>query len=294
MVNKKLTGVILSVFLVSSAATADNWRLRDGSLSAALATEAKMPDEDEFKGSKMFLEGSYLLSSEQREASEARRCCVLPSKPTVFRGALDAAVHVGLEGSGLERVALGVTPWGTFWDPGVEAKKSWRATRDILKIGATRYLKDEPLEVDGYLEVALGQAGRLFRYRTSPESPHLVTFGVQAATGWAWAKSDNNSYSSVSNPYGGIYLDLAYDHDRWGGVYSTARFVNGFTFSNPSRGHPTAREAVVRAGYRKAFGERLNLDVFWEKRSFYFDEGDLPNLYTWVRTYAVELAWRFE
>jgi len=50
----------------------------------------------------------------------------------------------------------------------------------------------------------------------------------------------------------------------------------------------------VRAGYREALDERMSLRIYWEKRSFYFDEGSLPNLYTWVRTFAAELFWQFE
>lgn len=286
--------LFLALWLSSYAAVAQDWILRERSASVALATEAKMPDEDEYKGVKLFLEGRYLMKSEQLEGSERRKCCVLPSRPTEFYGLLDGAVHIGLEGSGLEFISLELTPWGRLYEPGTESEKDWRATKDILKVGATRYIKDEPLELDHYLEVALGQAGRLIEYRPSAESPHRVTFGVQATTGWAWAESENQAYSSVSNPFAGIYLGLNYDHDKWGGLYIKGRFVNGFSFSNPSRGHPTAREAVVSAGYRLPLSERINVHFFWTKRSFYFDEGDLPQLYSWVRTYAAELAWRFE
>ena len=294
MCNPRYTCLFFALWLLSSAALAQDWILRERSASVALATEAKMPDEDEYKGTKLFLEGRYLMKSEQLEASERRKCCVLPSRPTEFFGLLDGAVHIGLEGSGLEFISLGLTPWGRLYEPGTESEKDWRATKDILKAGATRYIKDEPLELDHYLEVALGQAGRLIEYRPSAESPHRVMFGVQASAGWAWARSENKAYSSVSNPFAGIYLGLNYNHDEWGEVYIKSRFVNGFSFSNPSRGHPTAREAVVSAGYRLALSERMYLHLFWEKRSFYFDEADLPSLYSWVRTYAAELAWRFE
>jgi hypothetical protein len=268
--------------------------MRERSTSVALATEAKMPNEDEYKGSKLFLEGRYLITSEQLDASEPRRCCVLPSEPTEFYGLLDGAVHFGLEGSGLEFFSLRLTPWGRLYEPGTESEDDLRANRDILTVGATRYIKDEPLQLDHYLEVAVGQAGRLMEYRPSAESPHRVMFGVQATAGWAWAESENTAYSSVSNPFAGIELGLNYHHDKWGEVYIEGRFVNGFSLSNPSRGHPTAREAVVRAGYRLPLSERVNMHLFWTKRSFYFDEGGLPSLYSWVRTYAAELAWRFQ
>jgi hypothetical protein len=97
----------------------------------------------------------------------------------------------------------------------------------------------------------------------------------------------------VSNPFAGLYFDLTWEHQRWGSIYVLGRFVNGFSFSNPSRGHPTVREGGVRSGYRKEFRNNLLLDVYSAKRSFYFDEEDLPGLYTWTRTYAAELRYSF-
>ncbi len=88
-------------------------------------------------------------------------------------------------------------------------------------------------------------------------------------------------------------MDLAWEHQRRGSIYVLARFVNGFSFSNPSRGHPTAREALVRIGYRKEFRNNLLLDVYGAKKSFYFDEGDLPGLYTYSRTITAELRYNF-
>jgi hypothetical protein len=87
-------------------------------------------------------------------------------------------------------------------------------------------------------------------------------------------------------------MNLDYEHEKWGGVYALGRFVNGFSLSNPSRGHPTAREALVRNGYYKRFRNCLKFDLYWAKRSFYVDESGLPGLYTWVRTYAAELTCR--
>ena len=81
MSSKRYICVILAPWLLSSATLADDWTVRDSSVSVALATEAKMPNEADFKGTKLFLEGRYLMSSEQLAVSNQRMCCVLPSKP---------------------------------------------------------------------------------------------------------------------------------------------------------------------------------------------------------------------
>ena len=293
MYNQRAAGFFFLLLLLSNAPVAQDWVLRERSVSVGLATEAKMPDEREYKGAKVFLDGRYLMKKEQLAVSEGRRCCAQPSKPTEFFGLLDGAVHFGLEGSGLEYVSLGMTPWGRLYEPGTESEKAWKATRDVLQAGRIRYIKDEPLEVEHYLELALAQAGRLIEYQPSADSSYRITFLAQASTGWAWARSEIAGYSDVSNPFAGVYLGLNFVHEQWGEIYIRGRFVNGFSFSNPSRGHPTAREAVVNAGYRLALSERMHAHVFWEKRSFYFDESGLPSLYSWVRTYAAELAWQF-
>lgn len=279
--------------LWSTIGFAEQWDFRNTYASAGIGYEAKMPDEDKYKGTKLLIEGRHYLSIEQQEVSERRRCCVLPSTPTKFRGLLEGAARFGFDGAGLEYLRLGITPWATMWEPGLEADKDWQAKRDYLEIGATRYIKDEPLEVKNYLEVALGRAGRMVEYQRSQDSVNKFIVGVQASTGWAWAESENKLYSRVSNPFAGIYMDLAWEHQRRGSIYVLARFVNGFSFSNPSRGHPTAREALVRIGYRKEFRNNLLLDVYGAKKSFYFDEGDLPGLYTYSRIITAELRYNF-
>ena len=272
---------------------AEQYDFRNTYASAGIGYEAKMPDEDKYGGTKLLIEGRYYLSIEQQEVSEHRRCCMLPSTPTKFRGLLEGAARFGFDGTGLEYLRLGITPWATMWEPGLEADKDWQAKRDYLEIGTTRYIKDEPQEVKYYLEVALGRVGRMVEYQRSQDSVNKFIVGVQASTGWAWAESENKLYSRVSNPFAGLYFDLTWEHQRWGSIYVLGRFVNGFSFSNPSRGHPTVREGGVRSGYRKEFRNNLLLDVYSAKRSFYFDEGDLPGLYTWTRTYAAELRYSF-
>jgi len=287
--------LLVLMFLVwVQAAGAESWYFKERGLVAGLGYEAKMPDEDAYEGAKLVLEGRYAMETVAGEVDERRQCCVLPSVPTVYRGLLDTEMRFGFDGTGLEYFRVGVTPWAKLWRPGAESESEWRSTRDFLEIGAARYLQDEALQVDGYLEVALGRAGRVVQYRRSLDSPWSFLLGAQASFGWARARSDDPLYSTVSNPYAGIYFDLGAQHDRWGRIYFQSRFVNGFSISNPSRGHPTAREALVRSGYVKRFREDWGIDVYWSKRSFYFDEGGLPSLYTWVRTYGAELTYQFE
>lgn len=269
------------------------WNFMQDEISLALASEGKMPNEQDYEGAKLFVTGQWLLDKDVREISADRMCCSRPAKPTLMIGQLDAAVHIGLEGSGLEYFAAEAIPWAMLWEPGQDKGPGWYAAGDLLQLLSLRYVQDEPLEVDEFLELALARAGRLLRFEGRPGSPHSASFGFLAATGWTWAETEVAGYSDVSNPWAGVYFDLTYDHERLGGLYGTARFVNGFSFSNPSRGHPTVREAFVGAGYRRTLNEHLRLRIYWEKRSFYFDEGDLPSLYSWVRTYAAAVSYHF-
>jgi hypothetical protein len=281
------------LFLLVSTAVAEQWLYDTQYVSGGLGYESKMPDEDKYEGAKLLLEGRYVLRTEEHEVDQKRLCCEIPALPTEYRGVLDAALRYGFDSNELEYIGLGITPWAKMWDPGQKSEEKWQARRDLLEIGPTRYVSDDALEVDSYLELGFFRAGRAGEYKPSPQSNWTFDLGAQGAVGYAWAQSSNKAYSKASNAYAGIYLDAAVDHARFGSIYFTGRFVNGFTLSNPSRGHPTAREALVRNGYIKSFSNNLKLDIFWEKRSFYFDEGGLPNLYTWVRTYGGQLTWHF-
>ena len=288
-----IAALLLSAFFGMSVAQAEQWLFDDQYLLGGLGYEDKMPNTDKYKGTKLIAQGRYILNRKEEPVDEIRQCCQIPSLPTEYRGVLDAALRYGFESNELEYLALGVSPWARMWDPAVESDKTWQARRDLLEIGSTRYVSDDALELDSYLEVSLFRAGRVGEYKRSPESAWAFALGAQASFGYAWAESANKTYSKVDNPYAGIYLDAAANHDRFGSIYFIARFVNGFSLSNPSRGNPTAREARVRNGYAKKIRESFGVDIYWEKRSFYFDEGGLANLYTWVRTYGAELSWYF-
>lgn len=286
----KLSSLLLVSFVTSAPlASAETWDFRDQYLGVNIAHEEKM-DNDSYEGTKIMLEGQYAIENVPEEISEKRKCCQMPSRPEHFYGLMDAHLRWGVEDTGLEYIRLGFTPWATLWEPDDDTSKKLRATRDQLELAAIRYIRDDPLEVDSYLELSALRAGRMGAYNWSQNSPFTITAGMQASTGWAWAKSDDPAYATVSNPFAGIYYDLAIEHNRWGRIYTSGRFVNGFSFSNPTRGHPTAREAKARFGFSSAFSNCLTLDIFIEKRSFYFDEGDLPALYTMSGTAGAELA----
>ena len=204
----------------------------------------------------------------------------MPSRPENFYGILDAYLQMGLDGTGLEVARIGFTPLGITWKPGREGTGNSIARRDIAELAAIRWIKDDPLEVDSYFEFTVGRAGRVGQFKWSKSSPYKITLGVQASAGWAWGKSADPTYASSSNPFAGIFIAAALEHEKFGRLYTDNRFVNGFSFSSPERGHPTVREAKVRFGYYKQFKRCLSLDLFVEKRSFNFEEGGLPGRYT--------------
>jgi len=285
--------VIIFVLFHASPVVAEIWDVHEKSLGAAIAAEDKASDP-KFNGTKLFLDGRYFFKNKQGETSDRRKCCVLPSQPEYFYGLLDAQLRFGLEEStGLEYVMLDFTPWATLYKPAVESPKDLRATADLVRLGAVRVISDDPLEIDYYLELSFFRAGRSGIYQWNRESPHAITGAVQLWTGWSWAETKVTGYSDVSNPFVGINFNLAWEHDRFGSVYLESRFINGFSFSNPSRGHPTAREARVAFGYLKQLTDNLWLDIVGEKKSFYFDEGGLPGLYTMSRSVAADFSYHW-
>ena len=287
--------VLFFVLLMSfaSAANAELWDIREKSFGAALAYEGKTSNDAEFEGTKLFVDGRYFFGSRAGEVSEKRKCCALPSKPEYFYGLLEGQLRFGFEGTGLEYVMLDFTPWAALYEPTVESSRVLRATSDVVNLGSVRFISDDPLEVDYYLELSLFRAGRNGIYQWNRESPHAITGGVMLLTGWSWAETAVQGYSEVSNPFVGIAFSLAWEHDRWGSIYASNRFVNGFSFSNPSRGHPMVREAQVTFGYLRDLTDNLVLDILFEKKSFYFDEGGLPGLYRMSRSVAVDLGYRW-
>ena len=292
MFNRLFGLIVVFILFPVTPAFAEIWDIREKSLGTAIAYEDKTTDTD-FEGTKLFLDGSYFFNSKVGETSDKRKCCTLPSQPEYYYGVLDAQLRFGLDGTGLEYVLLDFSPWATVYKPSVKTDNKLRATGDLIKYGAVRFISDDPLEVDSYLELSLFRAGRTGIYQWNKESPAAITGGVLLVTGWSWAETKISGYSDVSNPFVGIAFNLAWEHDRWGSIYTNNRFVNGFSFSNPSRGHPMVREARVTFGFKKQLSDSLWLDIVGEKKSFYFDEGGLPGLYTMSRSVSADFTYRW-
>ena len=277
---KQSVFVIISLFLCPLPVLAAKWDLSDNRIGGALI-EFEKTRNDKYEGTKLVAEGQYVIREQAKPVSEQRACCTMPSRPTNYYGLIDGLFQVGFDGTGLEVARIGFTPWGIMWEPGREQPDGKRlARRDVAEIGAIRWVRDDPLEVDSYLDVTFGRAGRISTIKWSQSSPFTIRLVVQASAGWAWAESSDPIYSRVSNPTAGIFIAAALEHDRWGKLYADTRFVNGFSFSSPERGHPTVREADVRFGYRKRFASCLSMDLFLQKRSFNFEESGLPGRYT--------------
>ncbi len=288
--NKARNILCVVLCLFSFQLKAEIWQFHDNFIALAVAHETKTADE-QYEGSKLIFKGQTIFKQEGGEIPEESSCCVKSLRPVYLYGLMDAQLKWGVDGTALEFVSVNFTPWAVKSLPMLYTSKNLHTQWELLELGATRYISDDALELESYLELSILRVGRMLAYNWSKQSPFTVYMGMQASTGWALAKSTNSLYSTVSNPFAGIFLNLSIMHNRWGKIYTHYRFVNGFSISNPSRGHPTAREALVRLGYENKFNENLKIDFYGEKRSFYFDEGGLPGLYTPSGIFAAQLSY---
>lgn len=286
------TLIIYDIILLPTYAISESWDFRDTSINLGYGYE-KRAENNIYVGQKVLLDTQYVLNREQGERSEKLSCCARPSLPEYFYGLMDLQLRWGTDGTALEYVNLNITPQATMWHPESDSTDKYHTKWDLFELGATRFITDDALEVDSYLEVSLLRAGRMGAFKWSNDSPFTLITGMQASTGWAWGKSNNDTYSEVSNPFAGMFFNIALEHNNWGKLYTEQRYVNGFSFSSPARGHPTAREAMVRLGYFKTIHNCLAVDLYIEKRSFYFDEGDLPALYSQTGTVVAEMSCRW-
>jgi len=287
----KIISSMLLIGICTIPASAETWNLKNNSLGVVVGDEERTKDKS-LEGRKIVLDGRYVIRSEEHKNSNRPNCCSRQSKRDVFIGLIDTQLRISADGDDLQHLRLGFTPWATQIKPRYGDSKNLRTERDMLELFAIRYITDDLLEVDYYTELSVLRAARLGTYRWS-DSAFTATFGMQVSTGWAWAESKNKTYNNVSNPFAGIYYNVALEHETWGKIYTTQRFVNGFSFSSPARGHPTAREAQVRAGYLKKISDHFSIDIFIEKRSFNFVDGGLPALYTKSGTAGVELFYQW-
>jgi len=287
----KTISSILVIGIYTLPASAETWNLKNISIGVMLGDEERTKNKS-LEGRKIVLDGRYVIHSEEHKNSDRPLCCSRQSKRDIFIGLIDTQMRISADGDNLQYLRLGFTPWATQIKPLYEDSENLRTERDMLELFAIRYITDDLLEVDYYTELAVLRAARLGTYNWS-DSAFTAIFGMQVSTGWAWAESKDKTYGNVSNPFAGIYYNVALEHETWGKIYTTQRFVNGFSFSSPARGHPTAREAQVRAGYLKKLGDHSSIDIFIEKRSFNFIDGGLPALYTKSGSAGVELFYQW-
>ena len=288
----KLTLSLVLALLILPQVSAETWDFNNHSVGVAGAYEFKTNDTI-FEDSKIILDAQYIVESRTDDISEKLSCCSRPALPVNMQGLMDAKLNMGLDGTGLEFISINYTPWATRWESEDNSRDEFHIEWDLLELGAMRYVSDDALEVDSYFEFSILRVGRLLAYRWSEDSAYAINMGLQASLGYALARSVDRTYSNVSNPFAGVFFKLSIEHHKFGELYSINRFVNGFSISNPSRGHPTAREARVRVGYLYNINLNLKLDVYGEKRSFYFDEGGLPALYTSSGIFGLQVLYHW-
>jgi len=282
--------VFLILYLFSVHAWAQNWMLESNAVSAGIGYEGNKFD-DIYEGGKLQFEGQYVFNKEAVDESEDKDCCWKSSNRERLHWIVDSTLRGGGDGTGLEYFNLGVTPWAMTTDPKSGSGRKLSTTRDQIEVGNLQYTVDDALDLESYVELSLIRAGRMGEYRWSDESAFVVKWGGLASLGYAWAESGDPAYSKVTNPFAGIFFTLGLEHAKAGRIYMNNRFVNGFAISNPSRGHPSAREARVSFGYAKKSSDGcLGVDVFGEKRSFYFTQGDLSGRYTENWFVAIQLT----
>ncbi len=284
--------VVVGCIFTASSSLAAEWEFGNRSVSVAIATTDKTT-LDTFDGTKFILEGEYTFKYIAGEPAENRSCCAQPSSVEHFVGNFDVHLDWDVDKSDLEYATLGFTPWATTWERERDSSRKLQTTRELLQWAAIRTGHDDPIGIESYTEIAVARGGRVWGYKRSEQSPVTVWLGVQASMGWAWADSNDPAYGKVSNPFAGLHWDVAVEHERLGKLYFDFRTSNGFSFSSPGRGHPTARSARFRFGYAKELARCLSLDFFVEKRSFNVTDAVLPQIYNKSGRVAVDFSCRF-
>jgi len=281
---KKIACIFTAALVLSAAARADNWDLGQNALTIG-AGDVDWTISPDFHGTKLLLGGRYVF---QRAAATAYD----QPDAEILKYRIDLAdFQYGGSSTDLEYVVAGFTYW-TYQHKKDEIKpRQFNTKRTQLELLQVNASFDDSLGVDYYYELNAGKIGRFWTYKHSADSAFRFTFGLNGSLGWAWASSKDPRYADVSNPTLGLWNVFIFEHVRWGQFYIDSRVVDGYTFGEPKS--TKSREADVRFGIRRDFGENLALDFFGEKRSFHFAAFDIPDLYTKARRIALEATYKF-
>lgn len=236
-----------------------------------------------FPGNKFLLGASYVFVRGDTNSQERG---VLDER---LFGALNSALQWGQGETGLEYYDITLASIVRQRTYEIEPGRV-RPARDFWEWGRVRVSEDDPLGVDSYAELGILRAGRAWQKRLA-NRPITYTVDLQVSIGWAWARSFDPRYSNVSNPYEGVWMQLAIEHDRWGMLYTVDRVVTGTSLGSPKAS--MSREARIRFGYLKRIAGCVLFDLFVEKRSFNFSDEVMPSLYTKAKRYGADFVCRF-
>jgi len=270
-----------SAFWLALGASAEGIDLGERRIGGALA-RADWTIDKAFPGEKLMFEAQHAF---RRRAMESPGPSVRDER---LSGVLRAELQWGKGETGLERYDVYIAPVIRQRIYRIEPG-SLQPARDFREFGAVRFDSDDPLGLDSYAEISIARLGRAWQKRASSR-PITFTIDLQVSAGWAWARSFDERYANVSNPYTGMWSTLAFEHDKWGQVYMADRLITGTSLGSPK--DSMSREARIRLGYVKRIGGCFHFEAFLEKRSFNFSDEVLPSLYTKGKRYGVQVDCR--
>ena len=109
--NLMATASLLATTSLCGSAWAEQWLYDEQYATAGFGYEDKMPNTERYRGTKLILEGRYILDGEEQAVDQQRLCCEVPAKPYVYSGVIEGAARAGFDGTGLEYAHLSLTPW---------------------------------------------------------------------------------------------------------------------------------------------------------------------------------------
>ena len=264
----------------------DSWDINENYIGLSVADQA-WTINDEFTGIRAFLKGNYSFheSKLDREISDCK-CNPPPPAPYKMLGTVFGEAQVA-DGD-VEKGYLGVTAFSLQRNFELVPGKM-KPLRDTLELGVVLHGMDDPLGVDSYTEITLARAGRTWGWAPRGK-PYLFMAGLGLSGGYAWAESIAPEYNDVSNPIIGTWVTLGISRPGWGKAYVEQRQINGFSFSSPSAGGSTSREARFRFGLIKKLPSCYSAELYIDKRSFNFSDHRLSDLYSKARRTGLEIG----